>query len=201
MATSSDQPPTKKYFDVSRPGKVPPSSTSRPTLVTNRIMLKDPMVTEDQAAAEAPVKPTNEKVAGETIIAPPDKKEAAPAKPEEKPEAKADNTETKPEEAKKPEPSSPEVDESVTTRSETEKKAEKELADAAAKQEAFEKIITDKTYVLPIHERGDPKSSSTKMLVVILVLLVLAVVAADLLLDAGIVKSTVRPATDFFKGK
>lgn len=38
--------PSKKHFDIARPGKSAASPTSRPVIVSNRPILKDPMVTD-----------------------------------------------------------------------------------------------------------------------------------------------------------
>ncbi|HXR49612.1 MAG TPA: hypothetical protein VN778_01120, partial [Verrucomicrobiae bacterium] len=39
--------PSKRIMDVAHPGKSAPSSTSKPVIVTNRPIMKDPMMTED----------------------------------------------------------------------------------------------------------------------------------------------------------
>jgi hypothetical protein len=44
MADTKPKKTAPKLFDVSRPGKSAPSSTSRPVIITNRPVLKDPMV-------------------------------------------------------------------------------------------------------------------------------------------------------------
>lgn len=44
-----------KVFDVAAPGKTAPSSSARPLIVTDRPMIKDPMVSLDESSAPAPV--------------------------------------------------------------------------------------------------------------------------------------------------
>lgn len=51
-----------KVFDVTRPGKVGPSSTAKPVIVTNRPILRDPMMTGEDGTA--PIVPTG----GEAIL-------------------------------------------------------------------------------------------------------------------------------------
>lgn len=48
---------TKKVFDISHPGKTTPSATSRPVIVTNRPIMKDPMMSEGNAPTEAAENP------------------------------------------------------------------------------------------------------------------------------------------------
>src|SRR5690348_15469367 len=53
---SSDKPKTttgadKKVFDVAKPGKSAPSSSAKPIIITNRPVLKDPMVTAEAPSA------------------------------------------------------------------------------------------------------------------------------------------------------
>ncbi|HET7320795.1 MAG TPA: hypothetical protein VFI84_04425, partial [Candidatus Saccharimonadales bacterium] len=40
----------QKLFDVARPGKSTPSSSSKPIIITNRPLLQDPMVVPDESA-------------------------------------------------------------------------------------------------------------------------------------------------------
>ena len=64
--------PEKKIIDVSHPDDSKPSNTSKPVIVTNRPILKDPMVVEE-ASSEISQQTEKEKVpvkAGETKIKP-----------------------------------------------------------------------------------------------------------------------------------
>jgi hypothetical protein len=59
MPASNDKPADKKQvFDVAKPGKTPPTSTSRPIIVTHQSMVKDPTLVED-SSAEKPAKTTS----------------------------------------------------------------------------------------------------------------------------------------------
>jgi hypothetical protein len=67
MAEAKAKKSAPKLFDIAKPGKSAPSSTSRPVIITNRPVLKDPMVirvnsdgdTDDKASSE-PVNDTAE---------------------------------------------------------------------------------------------------------------------------------------------
>lgn len=85
-------------FDVSRPGKSAPTATGKPIIVTNRPMLQDPMVVEDQpkeAASPAKAKVTIQPItitsdedanAGEAVkVTKAEPSEVAPPKPDEAP--------------------------------------------------------------------------------------------------------------------
>ncbi|HET6924810.1 MAG TPA: hypothetical protein VFH39_03205 [Candidatus Saccharimonadales bacterium] len=43
---------SSKVFDVAKPGKSAPSSSAKPIIITNRPVLKDPMVTDDDTSAD-----------------------------------------------------------------------------------------------------------------------------------------------------
>jgi hypothetical protein len=60
MATRKPANNDKKFFDVSKPGKAMPPSSSRPTIVGHRTILKDPMVNADvDAGLENSAKPAD----------------------------------------------------------------------------------------------------------------------------------------------
>jgi len=98
---SADKPAklNKPIEDVSRPGKTAPASTSKPVIITNRPVIKDPMVVEDQAEAPAdeatPIKVS--RPAGGIVLKPlsapelpVEKKVAAKAETDEAPVAPAE---------------------------------------------------------------------------------------------------------------
>jgi hypothetical protein len=155
--------PGKRIIDVAHPGQTAPSKTSKPVIITNRTILKDPMMVDDEpeTSAETPVKsvkataptlsPSTAKAAltkddtPEEPAAPiaEEPKEPEPTKdsePDTEPEAKpAEEPETKPEPAAEPtetpEPESePEAEPEAET--ETEEKPEKDTAAMPASLEA-----------------------------------------------------------------
>jgi hypothetical protein len=54
MAETKSKKSTPKLFDIAKPGKSTPSSTSRPVIITNRPVLKDPMVIKVSSDDEEP---------------------------------------------------------------------------------------------------------------------------------------------------
>ena len=95
MATNN----TKKYFDVSKPGKTPASATSRPVIVTNRAIVKDPTLKEEEAEdVRSPLLKTVSKV-----IAPPKEEVEKTAEEAPKEETQASVTEApEPEKVEEP---------------------------------------------------------------------------------------------------
>lgn len=77
------------------------------------------------------------------------------------------------------------------------KQKEKEDKEAAAKTEKIQKLIDEKTYFLPIG-RATRRRNTRRVLIVILLLLIIGVVAADLVIDAGLVKTDIKPVTHLF---
>ncbi|HVS58146.1 MAG TPA: hypothetical protein VHD60_00190 [Candidatus Saccharimonadales bacterium] len=57
---------TKKVFDISHPGKTTPSATSRPVIVTNRPIMKDPMMSEGSAPTDSSEAPKEEQALSHT---------------------------------------------------------------------------------------------------------------------------------------
>jgi hypothetical protein len=69
-----------KPFDVSRPGKTPPSSSSRPVIITNQPEQADPMLTGDSQSKELDMSQLTTPPAEAPIITP--TLDKAPADPE-----------------------------------------------------------------------------------------------------------------------
>ncbi len=80
----------------------------------------------------------------------------------------------------------------------TKKQKEAESKEAAVQNEKFQKLITNKTYFLPIGQ-VTRRRNTRRLLLILLLLLLLGIAAADLAIDAGIVKTNVKPLTHFFK--
>ena len=219
--------PAQKFFDVSHPGKSTPSSTSRPTIVGHHTILQDPMVNTDHENEEAVtntssivsrvsttnIVPSDEAVAGynstekiEDTSEP--SVEDVKDKVEDEPQVEADTETEKPktEETELIEPENKEPSEEVdeiniqstdNTNTEEQKKAEKETKEDIEKQEAITKLIADKTYFAPI--AGNKGNSAKRNFVMpIIVALVVVFVAGYLLIDSGIIKTSVKLPVSFF---
>ncbi len=172
--------------DVEEPGKSAASATSKPVLVTNRPIIKDPMVVDedqkDSDAQELPAKKTSTKPKIQPLETSPkpgegneDQKEAPKSDLEaEKPEGKPAK--------KKPVEESEEV-----------------LAQRQAEREAnLQKIVDAKTYYLPINAVEKRK---TKRFVVLGLLfsILLIMVWVNIALDAELVQiNGISPLTSFF---
>ena len=219
--------PAQKFFDVSHPGKSTPSSTSRPTIVGHHTILQDPMVNADHENEEAVtntsalvnrtsitnIVPSDEAVAGynstekiEDTSEP--SVEDVKDKVEDEPQVEADTETEKPktEETELIEPESKEPAEETSdiqmqstdgTNTEEQKKAEKETKEDIEKQEAITKLIADKTYFAPI--AGNKGNSAKRNFVMpIIVALVVVFVAGYLVIDSGIIKTSVKLPVSFF---
>ena len=219
----ADKPerPAQKFFDVSHPGKSTPSSTSRPTIVGHHTILQDPMVNADHENEEAVtntsslvsrtsitnIVPSDEAIAGynstekiEDTSKPSveDVKEKVEDEPQVD-EPKAEETELIEPESKEPAEETSDIQMQSTdgTNTEEQKKAEKETKEDIEKQEAIGKLIADKTYFAPI--AGNKGNSAKRSFVMpIVVALVVVFVAGYLLIDSGIIKTSVKLPVSFF---
>ncbi len=81
----------------------------------------------------------------------------------------------------------------VAAEAESEKKVEQESKQEAAQKIALEKLIEEKKYVVPIGQKQRKKRSLRNVLLGIVLILVLGALLADVLLDSGLVKSTIKP--------
>ncbi|HSX43808.1 MAG TPA: hypothetical protein VLE69_00705 [Candidatus Saccharimonadales bacterium] len=76
------------------------------------------------------------------------------------------------------------------------KTTDKEDKEAVARQEAVQKLVTDKTYNLPI---GEAKRKRNMSLVVLLLLLIVAAALLYLAIDAEIIKTSIKLPVEFIK--
>lgn len=202
MADSKDKttPAAKdsKVFDVAKPGKTTPSTTSRPIIVTNHQLLQDPMVVDEQTSTDTPGEPaqptTGKVLTGKLKIEPISKPEDL--KPAEDPE---------PEAATDPEPDTDDTieDQDDAVGRDTIKKAssdEQELIDkkAAEHQANLDKVALAKTYYLPINQVERRRSKHIAAAGILLIIL-LGVAWGDVALDAGLVSIPgLKAPTHFF---
>lgn len=189
-ARASDK---KAKPDVSRPGRSAPSSTSRPVIVTNRPILKDPMVINVKSDDDSPGEdnlthagaPKLQPLGTEPVQEPAEEKASSPSS---EPEAKlgavpADDPVREP----KPE-SEPKSDE----------KDEIEAAEHAKQQAAVQELVDSRKYELPINSVEKRKAKHFVVLGILLAVL-LALAWGDIALDAGLIHvNGVKPATHFF---
>jgi hypothetical protein len=77
---------------------------------------------------------------------------------------------------------------------ESKKDKDKQVDDSAkvAQEAAYQKLIDDKTYFVPIGEQKR-KRSMRRFLLIIILLLLLAIMAGDLLIDNGTIKTNIKP--------
>jgi hypothetical protein len=210
--------PGAKITDVAHPGTTAPSESSKPIIVTNRPILKDPMVVEKDKDGETPAK----KTAVEPKIKPLPEAKPEEAKPESTaeatPEVKPDKPEptaeaepkpvsdTKPE--TKPDEAAPETgkagaaadDKGTTDQNQKIPDAEMDAAaKAAAEHEGeIQKLVDSKKYFLPINAVEQRRSRRFVALGIILSLL-LIVAWVDIALDAGLISlPAIKPATHLF---
>lgn len=206
-----------KVFDVAKPGKSGPSPTSKPVIVGHKSMIEDPMVKKDSIPvtdagsneAADNTQPTSEK----PELSPHEAKTVMPLsdaeKVEEKPAATAED-ETKPTEPVSeaaPAPAEPTenqeaaVSDSVPDEPEKTPKPTDKDAKAAeeekARQEAIQKLIESKQYVVHVGESHHRKSR--KGVIIVLLVLLLVVVGADLAVDAGYIDVGFKPPVDLIK--
>lgn len=213
------KPPEKSegaVFDVSKPGKSVPSSSAKPIIVTNRPVLKDPMmIDEDDTTTSAPpvkspsLPSTKVKIAPLSLSSKPEVEE----KPASAPTEDVETTSAEPEKAEASQPKEekaaeePDVlaatDSSQGTLAENAaKKADDEDAELekeAKRADELEKLAESRKYYLPINQ---VEKRRTKRYVAfgIVFIIILGLAWADVALDAGIITiSGVKAPTHFFK--
>jgi cobalamin biosynthesis Mg chelatase CobN len=216
---------TRHIVDVEEPGTSAPSSTSKPVIVTNRPLLKDPMVKEEKKndiseqsdSIPAPalasssnksrlqplvdsISPDDESLAVEPKT--PQVSEAAEPEtttstPESEPEQKASGSEASEADA----PQSQMLDDAQADdklKSTAAKQAEVEAAEQVKHDAAVQKLVDTKRYELPINTVEERQSRKFIMLGIVL-MAVLILVWLDIALDAGIIKlGGLHSATHFF---
>ncbi len=217
---------SKAINDVAHPDKTPPSPNSKSVIITNRPILKDPMVVDE--ASKEKVDPAPKKtVTREKLIDPvteplshdgpakapsiaqlaeaaaeKDKTNKAAAKPETKDEKPTEDEKPEPEAAEKTEADEEDDDSGSTDRPDEAKVNDKELEARAAaeakREDAIEKLVDSKQYFLPINSVEKRRSQRFVALGILLsILLILA--WADIALDAGLIQiSGIKPVTHFF---
>ncbi len=216
---SEAKQPAKPIVDVAQPGKTAPPLTSKPVLVSNRAMLKDPMViskTEEEPPKEDTVTVKTAR-SGQTVAA-----TEAVANPEVEPKTEqALNTTPEPvlkpdESAPKSEPEAPakedtppaekkESSESTESNEASDKQAiptdaqiEAAAAAEAAHDATIQKLVDSKQYFVSVNAVEKRRTKRVVALGVALSI-ILALAWVDVALDAGLIQiGSVKPVTHFF---
>lgn len=190
MAEKKPTKKTQQITDVEKPGKSAASATSKPVIVTNRPLIKDPMVVKDsqEKTEEQPTltKKTSTKPKIQPLEPSPEPEEVEDVAPEKKP----DETLTQ-------------VSESSKSEDKKTKKTVEDSEEAAAKRKAehdanLQKIADAKTYYLPINAVEKRRTKRFVTLGVLLSILLL-LVWIDIALDAELVQiDGINSITSFF---
>ncbi len=170
----------KPINDVAHESESAPSSSSRPIIVTNRPILKDPMISEElQPSSGTPIA-----VTVHTTVEPEPKTETDEAIHPDVPPAAA-------EPASQSEPSAtPPVVKAPDASAEAKKEAEH--------NSEIQKLVDSKRYFLPINTI-EKRRSKRFVAAGILLSLVLVVAWGDIALDAGLIQLPgIKPLTHFF---
>lgn len=211
-----------KMFDVAKPGKTPPSATSRPIIISHGDMIKkDPMVREQESAepseeavkgkghGETVIKPLSEKAtAGEEVVAEseakvPEEKTEEPKESEEEPEEKILEIEAL-------ETDSPVNDDAYEAgekedqdddEPEKDEKAAANLEDQkqqdklAAKIKDAENSVQSKEFFVPIGQVSR-RRSKIRTLFLLMLLIIVGAACLNFAVDAGVIEIGVEPFTD-----
>lgn len=220
MANKSED---KKAMDVAKPGKSTPDTSARPVLITHRPMVQDPMVKDDKKpedeAADKPVEVKKDLGGhGDKVIQPisdetsaEDKTDAGPevdaspepgsdsssdVDPDPTPESEQASPEKTPEEKAQAEEAAI-VDATAEQAEAGKKKPEGELSpEEKAKQEALQKLITDKKYFVPI---GQVSHRRNQRMLIIVVVVLLIIIGGYFAIDAGLVSTPITLPLDLIK--
>jgi hypothetical protein len=185
----------KQVMDVQKSDAVASDATAKPVIVTNRQILRDPMVTNE---ATTPVTEVKSGAPSETEPAAETKVETIIAPVTEQPAGEQPKTEAAPEPEAKPEPEA-EPAEPVPGEVTTDAAIEAAAEDAEAKREAeLQKLIDKKQYFLKINAMEQRRAEQFIALGVV-ISIVLALVWLDVSLDAGLIHlGSIHPLTHFF---
>lgn len=207
MAKSDKPAVAKPIFDVAHPGESAPSGNSKSVIISNRPLLKDPMMastTVDNSAADAAANDNTDQPAlaetankSEPTLAEPTKATAAdePAKPAIGPTNTVQATD---EADNKPTEEPANADDAKAKQSKAAEQAKAEDDEATKHQAATAKLADTKQYYLPINT-VEKRRSQRFVILGILLSLLLIVAWADIALDAGLIHiGSLKSPTHFF---
>lgn len=184
--SKSKKPPKKSVpiADIEHPGTTAASPTSKPVIVTNRPIIKDPMVVEDVADEQPKLtaKKTSTKPKLQPLTTSVESEDSKESTTQEKPVVDAV-------------PAPAESKSSKKTPEESEELDRKRKEERAAN---LQKIANAKTYYLPINSVEKRKTKRFVVLGILLSIL-LIMIWVDIALDAELIRiDGITPVTSFF---
>lgn len=204
----ADKITSQKTLDITTSAKPSPNSSSRPIIVGHKTQIEDPMMVkknetvtpqaEPVVAAQGGLQGATPTAASSSQLSSRSRVKISPVSPPEAPEA------TEAPKSAEEEPSNtdvaPETSDEATINAVAEqtgaaKKQKKLDEEEQARQAAMEALVESKKYFVPISEAKKAKAE-TRAVIVVLVVLLLALVAANLAIDAGIIKTDIQPIVD-----
>lgn len=222
MATKDNK--DDKIFDINKPGKTAPNSSSRPLIVSQRPILHDPMVSTDPDGTTSSQSNLS-KAVKHTPSLPSERPKVVPVKVQENgsehepinqasgqynnTQEETENNSTRTSKTKAVKDSSGESvepldDEDNNSDIETPEKqaaadrqATKEHEAEKAKLEAIDQLTKDKKYYVSIG-KVKRRRGNRRALVVLILVIVLSLVAVDLLIDAGIIRTSFKAPIHIF---
>ncbi len=185
----------KKVFDVVKPGKSSPDATSRPMIVSNRPIVKDPTLKHEDKSL-IPVKEraddssqTNLKSAEVKTITPPTltkdiyDKESSQAPDSTKSEQKYEPYEDQ---------TIDEIPQDIE-QSTIDKKIQNELSDKEKEHQAtVEKLVIEGVYTAPIGQIKR-KRNNIRLLLILIIVMTVGLFVGNLLIDGGFIKTNIKP--------
>lgn len=184
--------------DVSRPGQSLPSSSGRPTIVGNRTLLKDPMISVDpQPEKSEPIAQRTRELSPQVsaVAAATEKEVVTEEKTPQQPAAEAVSVEA-----------TDSIGQDDTAGRENNRHQgginleEKQAQADQARQQKFDKLVEDKTYFVSVGERAHGSSVFMK-LALGFGLLVAMLILVDLAIDTQLIKTSFKPPISFFNNK
>lgn len=193
-ATEPKTTDESKNTESSPPEILPSSKTIKPLTPTEKSDEKEPTSTDEQAESEADDTDKPVETEAEATDKPVDLNADKNDKPDDEPESDEDD---------KPIGTEDSIDDKSTDQASATEDGKKDVKDVeaatkVAQDAAFQKLIDNKTYFVPIGEQKHKRSM--RLMLVCVILLLIAILAIDnFLIDAGIVKTSIPPVTDVFK--
>lgn len=197
----------KKVFDVANPGSSTALPTSRPVIIPRHAIDSDPMVTDKKKskivetnaqdeendvdkdpATDLPKEITSKDISSKKVIQPLKEETEDDDQPNNKSEGQDDNTEIQDGEEQATDEDDKKDDKSDA------KKASDEAKDQE-NQEKYKKLIDDKTYYVPVGAVRRRRNTQ-RVLTILIITILLVLVAANFLIDAGIIQTDIKPLTD-----
>lgn len=191
MATKKTTKKSQTITDVEHPGKTAATATSKPVIVANRPIIKDPMMVEEKENKDDKSELLTKKTSTKPKIQP-----LEPSPKTEEASGEEKNKEKSQEQAKD---TLDEPKKNDSKNSKSKEDSEESIAKRKAEHDAnLQKIVDAKTYYLPINAVEKRKTKRFVVLGVLLSILLL-MVWVDIALDAELIQiDGLSPLTSFF---